>query len=66
MQTLLYNATLVLPDMLIENGWLLIEDSSILDLGVMSMCPGVQAGAIDCGGNYLLPGLIDLHCDATL
>ncbi len=67
MQTLIYNATLVLPDRVVEHGWLLIEDGRILDLGEEATFPGYpvsQAQSIDADNNFVLPGLIDLHCDA--
>jgi alpha-D-ribose 1-methylphosphonate 5-triphosphate diphosphatase len=65
MQTLIHNATLVLENELMEDGWLLIEGEHILALGELETCPG-QNGvrAIDGAGAYLLPGIIDLHCDA--
>lgn len=64
MQTLIHHVTLVLPDRIIENGWLLIEDERILDLGPEPTCPTEITRAIHGGMNFLLPGLIDLHCDA--
>lgn len=65
MQTLIYNARLVLPDKLVENGWLLIEDDWIAALGEANTKPGPAgiANLLDAGGSFLLPGLIDLHCD---
>lgn len=64
MQTLIKNGTLVLPDRLIEDGWLLIEDERIVALGENATCPQGIAGEIDAAGDFVLPGLIDLHCDA--
>jgi len=64
MQTLIYNATLVLAERLIEDGWLLIEDTKIGGLGEAATCPAIIERRIDAGGNFVLPGLIDLHCDA--
>ena len=65
MQTLIYNATLVLPDRLIESGWLLIENDRIADLGERSGRPGLEGmKTVDAAGNFVMPGLIDLHCDA--
>jgi alpha-D-ribose 1-methylphosphonate 5-triphosphate diphosphatase len=61
---LIYNATLVLPNRLIEGGWLFIENGRILDLGEMATCPAVAPHSIDACMQFLLPGLIDLHCDA--
>lgn len=64
MQTLIHNAILVLPDRLIDGGWLLIEDGRILDLGEEATHPEVASHAVDARSQFLLPGLIDLHCDA--
>ena len=64
MQTLIHNATLILPNHLIEDGWLLIENGRILDLGEGATCPDVAPHSIDARTQFLLPGLIDLHCDA--
>ncbi len=65
MQTLITDATLVLPDRLIEAGWLLIEDGRIAGLGDSSSepAPGLVRW-VDAGGSFVLPGLIDLHCDS--
>ncbi len=65
MQSLIYNANLVLPDRVIENGWLLIEDERIAALGEAATRPGLDglSSRVDAAGRFLLPGLIDLHCD---
>lgn len=59
-ETVLTNACLILEDR-VEDGTLHIRDGRIaaLDTG-RSHLPG----AVDCGGDYLAPGLIDLHTDA--
>ncbi len=64
MQTLIYNVSLILPDRMIEGGWLLIEDEKIAGLGESAICPknGPQK-QIDGHGSFLMPGMIDLHCD---
>jgi alpha-D-ribose 1-methylphosphonate 5-triphosphate diphosphatase len=64
MQTLIREAALVLPDRLIDDGWLLIEDTRILALGDAATCPAGADRVISAGGDLLLPGLIDLHSDA--
>ncbi len=63
-QTLIHNATLILPKRLIEGGWLLIENGRILDLGEGTTCPHVADHLVNAHMQFLLPGLIDLHCDA--
>lgn len=57
--TILANATLVLPDEVIR-GALVIREGEIaaIDQGAE-----VPAGAADCGGDLLMPGLIELHTD---
>ncbi len=64
MQTLIHNATLVLPDRVLEGGWLLLEDERILALGEAATCPVADTGAIDAMSQLLMAGIIDLHCDA--
>ncbi|MEI6045189.1 MAG: alpha-D-ribose 1-methylphosphonate 5-triphosphate diphosphatase [Chloroflexota bacterium] len=64
MRTLIKNATLVLPDRLLERGWLLIEADKIVGLGESNTCPTQEGPQLDAKGDFLLPGLIDLHCDA--
>ena len=58
---LLTNATVVLPDEVRNGLSVLIEDGIIASLD-----PATTAGAatIDLAGLLLLPGLVDLHCDA--
>lgn len=64
MQTLIRDAMLVLPERLIDGGWLLVEDRRILALGGAATCPVGADRVIPAGGDLLLPGLIDLHSDA--
>ena len=54
------NATLVLPDRLLENGWLLAENGKIRQYGT-GKAPAAEE-VFDCGGKYLSPGFIDVHC----
>ncbi|CUH75847.1 Alpha-D-ribose 1-methylphosphonate 5-triphosphate diphosphatase [Tritonibacter multivorans] len=56
---ILANATLVLPQETLS-GSLTLKDGVIAEI-----TPGaaVPAGAIDCGGDYLAPGLVELHTD---
>lgn len=58
-ETILANATLVLPNE-VRRGSLRLKDGRIADIadGV-----AVPPGAIDCAGDLVMPGLIELHTD---
>ncbi|WP_374641787.1 alpha-D-ribose 1-methylphosphonate 5-triphosphate diphosphatase [Tabrizicola sp.] len=58
-ETILANAILVLPDEILR-GQVRIADGRIADI---AEGPGVPAGAEDCGGDLVMPGLIELHTD---
>lgn len=58
-ETILANATLVLPRETLR-GTLRIRDGRIAD---MDQGTAVPAGAEDCGGDLVMPGLIELHTD---
>ncbi|WGF88011.1 alpha-D-ribose 1-methylphosphonate 5-triphosphate diphosphatase [Marinivivus vitaminiproducens] len=59
MDTLLTNACLVLPDRVVERGWLRAEQGRIVDLGEGDPAdPGA-----DLDGDVLIPGLVELHTD---
>lgn len=60
METLFKNAVLVLPDRLLEDGWVLEEEGKIACFGSGKTPP--CAKTVDCGGQYLAPGFIDVHC----
>ena len=55
------NAHVVLPGESIANGSVTIDDDRI---AAIDAAAGAGCQDIDCGGAWLLPGLIDLHCDA--
>ncbi|MDR0808784.1 MAG: alpha-D-ribose 1-methylphosphonate 5-triphosphate diphosphatase, partial [Gemmobacter sp.] len=57
--TILANATLVLPDETFR-GQMRIVDGRIADIAEGT---GVPQGAEDCGGDLVMPGLIELHTD---
>ncbi len=64
MQTLIHNATLILPERIVEHGWLLIENERILDVGEAATCPAADGRSIDAQAQMLMAGIIDLHCDS--
>jgi alpha-D-ribose 1-methylphosphonate 5-triphosphate diphosphatase len=55
----LSNARLVLADRVIEAGWIAMEDGMIADLGA----DRAPTGAQDVAGDFIIPGLIELHTD---
>lgn len=59
--TYITHARIVLPDAVLEDSALLIEDGRI---AAVEPAGGHRAQALDLQGQTLLPGLIDLHCDA--
>jgi alpha-D-ribose 1-methylphosphonate 5-triphosphate diphosphatase len=58
-ETILTNAILVLPDQTL-NGTIVLRNSAIADIQ-----PGRShaAGAVDLGGEHVIPGVVDLHTD---
>jgi alpha-D-ribose 1-methylphosphonate 5-triphosphate diphosphatase len=56
---ILANATLVLPDAILR-GQIVLRDGRIAE---MSDGAGVPRGAVDCRGDYVAPGLVELHTD---
>ncbi len=60
MSKLFTNATLVLADRLLPNGWLLEDGGKIIRYGNGDAPTGDET--IDCGEKYLSPGFIDVHC----
>jgi alpha-D-ribose 1-methylphosphonate 5-triphosphate diphosphatase len=58
-ETILANATLVLPHKTLR-GQLRMIDGRITDIAEGTTIP---AGAVDCAGDLVMPGLIELHTD---
>ncbi len=62
---LVTNAQLVMPDRVVNNGELLMEDGVIKFAGRAGEHRGRPADRIiDAQGGYMLPGFIDIHSDA--
>jgi N-acetylglucosamine-6-phosphate deacetylase len=61
MNTLLFTGcTLVLPDRLLADGWLLAGGARIVALGPSGAPPAADQ-TIDLAGGYLAPGFVDVH-----
>ncbi|WP_281973438.1 alpha-D-ribose 1-methylphosphonate 5-triphosphate diphosphatase [Ruegeria faecimaris] len=58
-ELILANATLILPDETI-NGSVRVQGDSITEIDTGAAVP---SGAIDCEGDYVSPGLVELHTD---
>ena len=57
------NARIVTPDAILEDAAIRIEEGRIVDVGSISSRNGAEH--YNASGQYLLPGFIDLHCDAV-
>lgn len=59
-ELILTNAEVVLPDAVLACGTVVARDGVIAEIA-----PGIShgAGAIDCGGDLVMPGFIELHTD---
>ncbi|HWJ75756.1 MAG TPA: alpha-D-ribose 1-methylphosphonate 5-triphosphate diphosphatase [Kaistia sp.] len=55
----LENASIVLPDRVIKNGWIAIVDGRIAEIGEGA----APERGFDVQGDHLVPGLIELHTD---
>lgn len=62
---LLRNAHLVLPGAIVEGGWVCVQDGQITALaaaaGDAAPAVGPETEVRDLGGDYLVPGFVDMH-----
>ena len=56
------NARVILPDRELAQGSVTVDEDRIIAIDGTG---SAHCQDIDCGGHWLLPGLIDLHCDAV-
>lgn len=59
---LLYNAKIITRNKIIEDGWLIIDEGKIGEIGQGKPEPDNYQKELDLNGLYLAPGLIDIHC----
>lgn len=57
----LVNATLVLPDRLVEDGALHVRDGRLAAVGRRADLPSCGGVTVDAAGRYAAPGFIDMH-----
>lgn len=60
----LTHASLVLPDRLLTDSALLIDDGHIVAIEPDAAQVPAHANVVDLRGHTVMPGLIDVHCDA--
>ena len=58
---LITNGKIYLQDRVIDNGYVLIDKETIVDVGSMEFVPHHDGETIDAQGNNVLPGFIDQH-----
>ena len=62
--TLLWSAQIILHDRVITPGWIALDNAVITAYGELPVPPEhVSASMIDLQGAYVMPGIIDIHCD---
>ncbi|SPC16282.1 alpha-D-ribose 1-methylphosphonate 5-triphosphate diphosphatase [Cupriavidus taiwanensis] len=62
--TYLTHATLVLPDRVLHDSALLIEDGRIAAIEPAPAAVPAHAAVVELHGHTVMPGLVDVHCDA--
>ena len=61
-KNLIYNAKVITPARVIENGFVDYEDGKITQVGQNVDLSAFDCEKLDAKGNYLSPGFIDIHC----
>lgn len=62
---LIANVRAVLPDRILDPGWVCVEEGFITAAGSGPVRYDKRSSTLDGDGAYLLPGLVDIHCDAV-
>lgn len=58
-EIVLGNARIVLANQVVESGWIALVDGRIVEIGEGR----APQGAVDCAGDLVMPGLVELHTD---
>ena len=62
MKKIFYNAKIVTPYGVSDDSAVVTCDGVIVIVGFQNNAEGVAEEKIDCNGNYLLAGFVDIHC----
>ncbi|HEX3724130.1 MAG TPA: alpha-D-ribose 1-methylphosphonate 5-triphosphate diphosphatase [Nitrolancea sp.] len=60
---LIKEARAVLPDRVLESASVRVAQGTIVEVSATSLTAQPGEAVIEAGGRFLIPGLIDLHCD---
>ena len=55
-------AKLIMPDRILENGFLKEHNGKIVSVGSMTELGEVSGEVYDCSARFLSPGFVDIHC----
>lgn len=67
MKRTIIKGNLILPDKIIENGWLVIEDGLIKEIGEAGQKSATPLADVhDYSGYWISPGLVDVHLHGAL
>lgn len=71
MKMLLRDARLILPPGEgIRRGWVLVEEGTLVEVGFTGVNKepllSTSDSVIECGGDFIAPGLIDIHCHGAV
>ena len=61
-KNLIYNAKLITPERIIENGYVIYENRKITEVGSNICSDSFEGTKTDAQGKYLAPGFVDIHC----
>lgn len=62
MSTILFHNAMLVNEGTVNRGWLLVDGDKIARTGLGDLPAGMTADEVnDCGGAYILPGVIDTH-----
>ena len=61
MKTVIYNGRIITPDTILDDGYIILENGKIADVGRGAFPESPDVEKIDAMGCYVSPGFIDIH-----